>query len=97
MEDFLAPILAGILVFITQFVVYTIYKKTKNTVTSMIPNAVLFGVGLIFVLITYIAAVNTVGSWADLAAIIMLMLVFFATFASTLTSVLMLYLLSRKK
>lgn len=96
-QDLIVPIFAGFLVFLTQFIVYFVYKKSKSKIVSMYPNIVLLIVGLIVVLITYIVASNTDGAWAGLAAIIMLMLVLFATFASSLTSILLIYILSRKQ
>jgi hypothetical protein len=61
----------------------------------MYPNIALLIIGLFVVLVTYILAANTADTWAGLAAIIMLMLVLFATFASSLTSILLIYILSK--
>jgi tellurite resistance protein TehA-like permease len=96
-QEYFAPIFAGFLVFLTQFIVYFVYKKSKSKIVAMYPNIALLVVGLLVVLVTYIVASNTDGTWAGLAAIIMLMLVIFATFASSLTSILLIYILSRRQ
>jgi hypothetical protein len=94
-QDFFVPLFAGFLVLVTQFVVYSVYKSTNSKIVAMYPNIALLIIGLLVVLVTYILAANTAGAWAGLAAIIMLMLVLFATFASSLTSILLIYILSK--
>jgi hypothetical protein len=97
MEDVLFILIAALLVVVTQWMVFGIYKKTQKKSLALLPNGGLLFVGLVFVLITYIVSAATSGSWADLAAIIMLMLVIVASGASLLTSVLLLFIVDYVK
>jgi chromate transport protein ChrA len=80
-----------------QWLVFWIYKKTNRYALALTPNLGLFVVGLVVSLILFIIGSSQPGNWDDLGLIIMLMMTVFATFASTITSVLLLYLLSKKK
>jgi uncharacterized membrane protein YcjF (UPF0283 family) len=82
---------------LTQGLVYWLYKKTHHFAIALTPNLGLFGLGLIVSIIFFVIGSTQPGNWADLGFIIMMMLTVFATFASTLTSVLLLYLLSKKQ
>lgn len=97
MDDFITFIIALPFFLLTQGLVYLIYKKTHQFAISLTPNLGLFGLGLIVSLIFFAIGSTQPGSWADLGFIIMMVLTVFATLASTLTSVLFLYLLAKNQ
>jgi uncharacterized membrane protein YcjF (UPF0283 family) len=97
MNDLMSFIIALPFFLLTQGLVYLIYKKTHQFAIALTPNLGLFGLGLIVSLIFFVIGSTQAGSWADLGFIILMMLTIFATLASTLTSVLFLYLLAKNQ
>jgi len=94
METFWLYMIGLTLVGITQYGVYLIYQRTQNILISMLPNLGVFVLGVIITIIGYVVALSEPSSWAGLGAIILFFLTLFATFVSTITSGLMIYLLT---
>lgn len=81
------------LVVVTQALVLYIRDKTKQVILSLLPNLGLLALGLVLSFIGYIVALNEPGSWADLGLIIMLMITLISTTISTLTSLLLVFVI----
>jgi hypothetical protein len=97
MNDFISFIVALPFFLLTQGLVYLIYKKTHQFAIALTPNLGLFALGIIVSIIFFIIGSSQPGNWADLGFIIMIMLTVFTTLASTLTSVLFVYLLAKNQ
>jgi hypothetical protein len=94
METFWLYMIGLTLVGITQYGVYLIYQRTQNILISMLPNLGVFVLGVIITIVGYVIALSEPSSWAGLGAMILFFLTLFATFVSTITSGLMIYLLT---
>jgi drug/metabolite transporter superfamily protein YnfA len=95
MEQIIPYAFAAFLIFSIQFAVYLIFKKTKQFWFAMVPNAGLFVLGLIvaFIILLTESQGNT---FADLGAIVIVMLTMVATILSIVTSSLMIFLLRKQ-
>jgi drug/metabolite transporter superfamily protein YnfA len=95
MEQIIAYAFAAFLIFSIQFAVYLIFKKTKQFWFAMVPNAGLFVLGLIIAFILLLSE-RQGNTFADLGAIIIVMLTTIATILSIVTSSLMIFLLRKR-
>jgi hypothetical protein len=94
METFWLYVIGLTLVGVTQYGVYLIYQRTKRIYLAMLPNLGVFALGVIVTIVGYVVALSEPSSWAGLGALILFFLTLFATFVSTITSGLMIYLLT---
>ena len=95
MDESVFVLLAALLVIATQVGVYFLFIKTKNQKVALLPNLVVLIAGLGFSV--YVRFFAPVDGWGDIISVILVVLSIVAFLASGLTSVLMLYLLRKKK
>lgn len=95
MEQIIQYAFAALLFFSIQFAVYLIFQKTKQFWFAMIPNAGLFLLGVIVAIIIRLTE-SQGNTFADLGAIVVMMLTTLVTILSIVTSSLMIYLLRKR-
>lgn len=97
METFFLILIGLILVGLIQGLVYLIYQRTQHFFLAILPNLGLFVVGLMVTFLGFVIALFEPGSWAGFGATIIFLLVLIATFISTITSTLLIYLIKQIK
>jgi hypothetical protein len=97
MENFFLILIGLLLVVLIQGLVYIIYQKTQRLFLAILPNLGLLMIGLMIGFIGFIVAWFESGSWAGFGATIIFLLVLIATFISTITSMLLIYLIKQIK